>query len=429
MNLSLLKRALDRNFKMKNYVPYERFLGAMAGRGDIWMVSQGEYINWWDHRINGTLKLLACPGQCRAKTDLANAVFEKFPGEFFNSTTIPCPDSDFDGQIQLTIDQSLGRKDLLIEALRREGILNFTVGSGGEFFLSHKIDTILVDMEVSLKERNMKQFDQCVHRVRQAVIDLLGRRNLPLIRVWYHPIVKGKVIKAVLSVRYDVDRAITNMPMIWALERKYGATSTAHLRAFGPFYGRQEIQALVNLPQCTELALHGEFVGNAARYGGQLPAALAEIEYLERVTGTAIKGVSFHGGELVKNRTKITRDIIENTGLLYDASLGGVAPYFPFRRLAQNGRLEKTYRLRVNFADIGIPYEHYAKNFYNEAMRQMELVSQQNGVLLMMMHPQYFGFFTYLFKPTNLINFLKFFPTYLTRVLKIKNRKIIVKHK
>lgn len=419
MNLDLLKRALGRNLSMKNHIPYKRVLSAVASRGDVWIVSQGEYINWWDKRANGTLKLLVSHGECRVETDLANAVFEKFPGEFFTSTTIPCPDSDFDGEVQLTIDESLRRKDLLIEALRREGILNFAVGTGGEFFLSHGMDSILADMETSLlKERSMKQFHQCVHLILQAVVERLSQRNLPLVRVWYHPIVNDKVIKAVLSVRYDVDRAITNMPMIWALERKYGATSTAHLRAFGPFYGRREIQALVNLPQCTELALHGEFVGNAARYGGQLPAALAEREYLERITGTAIQGVSMHGGELVRNRTQASRDIIESAGFLYDTSLGASPYYFPFRRLTQNGQLEKTYRLRVNFRDIGIsPDEHYAENFYKEAMRQIEFVSQQNGILVMMMHPEYFGFFTYLFRPTNLINFLKFLPVYFARVL------------
>lgn len=421
MNFGLLKRALDRNLKMKNYAPYEQVLGAVANRGDVWMVSQGEYINWWDRRAKGTLELLVSNGECRAETDLAGATFEKFPGEFFTSATIPCPDSDFGGQIQLTIDESLRRKDLLMEALLREGILNFTVGTGGEFFLSHEIDSTLADMEASLKKRKMKQFHQCVNLVRQAVMDLLSQRNLPLIRIWYHPIVNGRVMKAVLSVRYDVDRAITNMPMIWELERQYGATSTAYLRAFGPFYGRREIQALANSPQCTELALHGEFVSNAARYGGQLPAALAEKEYLERITSNAIQGISIHGGELIKNRTKGFRDIIESAGFLYDTSPGAAPYYFPFRLLTQNGQLEKTYRLRVNFRDIGIPHNgHYAESFYNEAMHRIGLVSQQNGILVMLMHPEYFGFFTYLFKFTNLINFLKFLPAYLVRVLLTK---------
>jgi len=421
MNLGLLKRALDRNLKMKNYVPYEKVLSTVANQGDIWVVSQGEYIDWWDKRAKGTLRLLVSNGECRAETDLADAVFEKFSGEFFTSAPIPCPDSDFDGEVQLTIDESLRRKDLLIEALRREGILNFAVGTGGAFFLSHELDSTLADMEISLKKRRMERFHQCVNLVRQAVMDCLGQRNLPLIRIWYHPIVNGKVIKAVLSVRYDVDRAITNMPMIWELERKYGATSTAHLRAFGPFYGRREIQALANLPQCTELALHGEFVSNAARYGGQLPAALAERECLERITGTVIQGVSMHGGELEKNRVKASWNITESVGFLYDASLGLAPYYFPFRRLTQNGQLEKTYRLCINFRDIRISYsEHYAENFYDEAMHQIGLVSQQNGILVMMMHPVYFGFFTYLFKVTNLINFLKFLPIYLARVLLTK---------
>jgi hypothetical protein len=276
-------------------------------------------------------------------------------------------------------------------------------------------------METSLRKRDMGEFDRCVCRVRQAVIDLLAQRNLPLIRVWYHPLVNGKIVRAVISVRYDVDRAITNMPMIWSLEQKYDATSTAHLRAFGVFYGRREIRAIASLPQCTEVALHGEFIGNAARHGGQLPAALAEKERLEQIIGVPIQGVSMHGGELVCNRTNATWDVIESAGFLYDVSLGRVPYYFPFRRLAQDGRLEKTYRLHVNFADIRISYENYAENFYSAAMRQVELASRQNGVLVMMMHPQYFGFFAYLFRPANLINFVEFFPKYILRVLGTKS--------
>lgn len=423
MDLGLPKRALDRILSMRNYVPYERVLSTVSSRGDIWMVSQGEYLRWWKRRANGLLRLLVSNGECRLETDLVDAVFERFPGEFFSSANITCPDSDFDGEIQLTIDESLSRKHLLMEALRQEGILNFRVGTGGEFFLSHEMDSIVADMEASLKERDMKRFRESVYIVRQAVIDLLARHNLPLVRVWYHPIINGKVIQAVLSVRYDVDRAVTNLPMIWGLERKYAATSTAHLRAFGPFYGQREIQVLANLPQRTELALHGEFISNAARYGGQLPAALAEKEHLERITGTRVQGVSIHGGELVCNRTKATWDVIESAGFLYDVSLGRVPYYFPFRRLAQDGQLEKTYRLHVNFADIRIPYENYVENFYNEAMRQVKLASRQNGILVMMMHPQYFGFFAYLLKPTNLVNFLRFLPRYLVRVLKALSRK------
>jgi hypothetical protein len=280
-------------------------------------------------------------------------------------------------------------------------------------------------MENSLKQHSMTRFHQCVYCVRRAVVDRLGQRNLPLIRVWYHPIVNGKVIKAVLSVRYDVDRAITNMPMIWALERKYGATSTAHLRAFGPFYGRREIRALASLSQSKriELALHGEFVANAARYGGQLQAALAEKKHLEHITGMSVQGVSIHGGELVSNWTKDTRDIIESAGFLYDTTFW--AGHFPFRRLTQNGRLEKTYRLYVGIRDIEVPYsDHYAENLYNEAMHKIELVAQQNGVLVMMMHPEYFGYFTYLFKPTNLIKIFRFLPVYLARVLSTRRSDV-----
>ena len=420
MNLGLLDRAWNRALGISNHGPYERVLDAAASRGDIWVVSQGEYLSWWDRRAKGMLRLWISDGECRVETDLREAVLERFPGEFFPPASVPCPGSDFDGEIRLIIDESLDRKPLLIEALRREGILNFDVGKGGEFFLSHGMDGILADMEASLRARDMSRLHQCICLIRQAVIDCLDQRNLPLIRVWNHPIVDGKVIKAVISVRYDVDRAITNMPRIWALEQKYGATSTAHLRAFGPFYGRREIQALANQPQCTELALHGEFISNAARHGGQLAAALAEKEYLERVTGTAIRGVSIHGGEIACNRTKVTWDVIESAGFLYDVSLGAVPYYFPFRRLAQDGHLEKTYRLYVNFADIDIPQESYAEGFCREAMRQIELVYQQNGILVMMMHPQYFGFLAYLLKPKNLIKFLIFLPQYLARVLESK---------
>jgi hypothetical protein len=423
MKLVLLKRAIYRNLNLQTLAPYQKFLRAISKRGDVWVVSQGEYILWWQKRASSDLRIVVSNKECHVTTNLSKAVMENYPNDFYASpqVAIPCPESNFDGPILLTIDKNLKQKELFKEALRREGILNYTEGANGAFFFSKEVSLTLEKMAAALKRSRMEDFHQCVGEIRQLIVERLAQRGVPLLRIWYHPCVEGKIIRFIISPRYDVDRAITNMPRIWDLEHKYQASSTAHLRPSCPFYNQRKIKEIIRHPTCPEIALHGEFVGHASRFGGLLEAAIAEKKKLEEITGREILGVSLHGGELIENNTAEAQDTVPKAGFLYDASMGPTPYYFPYRLQKEDETFEITYRMHTNFGDIRIPYSKgYAEGFFNEAIHQANIASKHNGILVMLLHPIYFGSWSYLLNFENLVKFFTFLPTYLSRLVKSK---------
>jgi hypothetical protein len=422
MKSAPLKRALYRNLKLQTFAPYERFLQAMSERDDAWIVSQGKYVLWWQKRASSDLEVTVFNGECHIITNLSEAVIENYPNDFHASPqiVIPCPDSNFDGPILLTIDPNLKQEELFKEALRREGILNFAEGSKGEFFFSREVSPILEEMASALKQTRMENFHQCIVEMRQLIAERLAQRGIPLLRIWYHPCVDDRIVKVVISPRFDVDRAITNMPKIWGLEHKYQASSTAHLRPFCPFYSQRRIHEISKHPTCPEIALHGEFASHASRFGGLLEAARAEKKEVEEITGREVLGVSLHGGELTKHNTAEARAVIPKAGFLYNVSLwSGPTPYyFPYRLQREDGTFENTYHMHRNFGDIQVPLsERYGEDFFNGAMRQVEIASEHNGILVMVLHAVYFGFWSYLVNLENLVKLLVFLPTYFRRLL------------
>jgi len=409
MKLKQMKRTALRHLMMKNYKAYEQVLKHIKARGDIWMTSQGEYIAWWQKRERATLKITVSDGMCKAESCLENAIFEKFPGEFTYSGEAQCEATDFSGEIWLTVDSALEKKDLLIEVLKREGILTFRVAKEGEFLLSHEeMGALLEEIDTKLHERG-RLFEVDIAAVRQVVIDKLAKHGLPLLRIWYHPQINGTIVKAVFSPRYDVDRAITNVARIQKLERKYGVTSTTYLRAFCPFYSDKDIKTLASSAWCTEIGLHGEFVRHSQRYDDEFSAARAEKEHLEMLIGyQPVIGLCMHGGELTSSVSESTLDAAEKAGFLYDTTTG-MHYYFPFRPVV-NGRMRNIYQLNHAFGDIKVPPGHnYARDFYERTMEKMDEVYEQNGVFVLTLHPVYFGFFSYLSHLNNFAKLVKFF--------------------
>lgn len=420
METGFLKRAINRVLYIQTRVPYERFLRAVCEQGDAWIVSQGEFILWWQQRNSSDLKINVRNGVCHVTTDLSNAVIENYPADFYASPeiTIPCPDNSLDGSVLITIDKKLRQRALFKEALRREGILNFREGSDGEFFFSTEVSPILEEMSFALSQSDLEHFHQCIVKVRELITERLARRGLPLLRIWYHPCINNRIIKVAVSPRHDVERAITNMPKFWDLERKYQASSTVHLRAFCPFYSQRRIHEITRHPTCPEIALHGEFVGHASRFGGLLDAAMTEKKKLEEITGRELLGVSLHGGELIENNTVEAQNTVPKVGFLYNASMAPTPYYFPYRLYNEDGSFEVTYRMHANFGDIRIPYsERYAQDFYDEAMRQVRIASKCGGILVMMLHPAYFDLLSYLLNLSNLTKLLLFLPIYLRRLV------------
>ena len=393
---------------MSNYAPYEQVLKVIKARGDIWTTSQGEYMRWWQMRARAGLRVVVADGRCVVESPLENAVFEKFRAEFLETPVVPCKDARFSGEVWLTIDDTLEKKYLLTEILRREGILNFCVAKAGEFLLTQNdLGALLETIDVKLRQRG-RLFEEDIAAVRQVVVDKLAKRGLPLLRMWYHPRIDGAIMKAVFSPRYDVDRAITNVARIRRLEQRYGVRSTVYLRAFCPFYSERDIKALASSEAHTELGLHGEFVRNARRYGDEFSAARAEKEHLERLIGRPVLGLCLHGGERASNYSENTQAAVESAGFLYDTT-SRMGYYFPYRPVL-NGRLGRAYRLNHAFGDIKvIPGHNYEREFYSRVLKKMDEIYAQNGVFVLTLHPIYFGFFSYLSHPKNLTRLIRFF--------------------
>ncbi len=393
MKISLMKRAVERYTKIQSYRPYERVLQSVRARGDVWMASQGEYASWWDRRHGASLSITVSEARCNVRSDLEGAVFEKFPGEFLTSLTVGCADCTFSGDVQLVVDASLVQKDLLIEALRREGIMNTSIGEHGEFFLSHELDEILEKMEGHLRRQELAEYDETIVAVRDSVVATLAKQGLPLIRIWYNPRIDGKVMKGVFSPRHDVERALTNVPRIMKLEHEYGAGSTVYIRVFQPFYTDKEISELTSLPGPVEIALHAEFFAHAEKHGSEEAAAKADKEHLKALVDRSVAGVSNHGGELVENYTPNYWGAVEGAGFLWTISQRAFPYYLPYRWLTKDGRLSDTYCICYQFRDIGIPYENFEESFYEQALKDLDQAVDHGGMLVLMFHPGFFGFF------------------------------------
>lgn len=410
--------AILRHLICQNTRPYQRILQYVRARPDIWVTTQGNYMAWWREREKLRLSIHVSDGNCCVEVSSPHAVIEQVPGRFLTTEEIPCPASRYTGAVTITIDPALARKDLLVELLKREGILNIEMATGGAFHLSDaEVTPLLSKIEADLIKRTPlapgRPLEEDVQALRQIVQRKLAAYHLPLLRVWYHPRVNGIVPQAVFSPRYDVDRAITNLSFIRWLEQQYGVESTLYIRAFCPFYTDREVQDLVKSPWCSEIALHGEFVTNAKRFGCEGAAAKAEKEQLERASGRRVLGVGMHGGELSSNRSPHTNAAIHDAGLLYDTTPRPVDYYFPFRKYA-NGGFTTSYGLAHALSDINIPAGwRYGRRFYAETVAMMETIYRANGVFVLMMHPIYFGFLRYLARPKNLWRLLVFLVRYL----------------
>jgi hypothetical protein len=445
--LSQVIPSLLRHLTARNSQPYEQILRHIRTREDIWVVSQGEYMSWWLKRENASLKITVSEGRCQIDTSLENAVIEKFPGEFLDLPIVFCEETKFSGEVWITLDSVLEKKELLIELLKREGIFNFRIADEGEFMLSQKdVGPLLEEIDTGLHKGEGRLSEDNVRAIRQIVIDKLAARRLPLLRIWYHPRVDGIIIRAVFSSRFDVDRAITNLAHIRALEKKYDVQSTLYLRLSCPFYTSDAIKKLASRPWCSEIALHGEFITHARQYGDEFRAAEVEKTYLEKLTGRSVLGVAMHGGELSYNRSEDTGDAIQKAGFLYDTTPGRLRYYFPFKRIVNgqisesytfphalsdfslfpfkfakkvvNGKVHKSYSFSDTLSKVKVAsIQDYSQVFYEKTIAKMNEVCEQNGIFVITLHPAYFGFFTYLAHPRNWAPLFKFLLSYFKRYL------------
>ncbi len=421
--LALITPAVARHFLTRDTRPYERILQYMRSKPDIWITSQGDYIQWWVERSQMTLRITVTAGVCQIEASSPRAVIEQVPGKFLQTKAVSCPyttfvDTTFVGEVWITIDPALPQKELLIELLHREGIMNWRIAESGDFMLSAaEVGPLLAKITHDMQNRTVRTpgrpLEADVQAVRQLVMAKLAEQKLPLWRVWYHPQVGDVVPQAVFSPRYDVDRAITNLPRIRRLEQRYGVESTLYIRTFCPFYTGRDIQELARSPWCAEIALHGEFVTNARRFGSECAAAKAEKEHLEQLIDRPVLGVGMHGGELTRNASAHTNAAIHDAGLLYDTTPRPLDYYFPFRKVI-GGHFNQSYGLAHALSDVEMPVSlRYGQRFYSAVVAMMEEIYHANGVFVLMLHPIYFGFFRYLSRPQNLFRLIRYMVKYL----------------
>ncbi|MEM7031754.1 MAG: hypothetical protein AAF629_19525 [Chloroflexota bacterium] len=415
-NVTQVLPSIIRQLTVNNMQVYERMLQTIREREDVWITSQGDYMAWWLDREAATLQISVSNQQCTVSTSLDQAVIEQIDRGFVETNIVDCPATDFEGEVWITLSPDIEKLDLLKQILKREGIINFREGASGDFLLTQtELGSHLETIEENVIRRRGKFFEADIDVIRQIIIDKLAARKLPLFRLWYHPKVNGVITQAVFSPRYDVDRAITNMAHIRALELKYDVKSTLYIRAFCPFYSDKLVQGLAQSSWCPELVLHGEFVTTAARLGDEYKAAKAEKQHLEAITGQPILGVGMHGGELTDNRSPNTDGAVSEAGFLYDTTPRPGKDFLPSRKMI-NGQFSNAFTLPHALGDIEIPVNRdYADNFYSRVVTKMDEIYEHRGVFVLMLHPVYFGFLNYLSKPGNWPPLFKFMVQYVAK--------------
>ncbi len=255
---------------------------------------------------------------------------------------------------------------------------------------------------------------------REFVTQAHHDQGLPELRLWHWPARGDRPYRMALSVRYDVDKAIVNLPAIRALEENFSLRSTWYLRPLGMFYGKSEIKQLRALNTGHELALHGEFVSTSERLGcDELEAAKHEKNCLEQLIGQEVLGVCMHGGELRSNTTSETRHIVESAGFRYD-TLFRNRYYLPLY-IPLDERTRGTLSIGQHFADISVPQEgNFTDHLSTEYIAHFDAASRVGGVFVPVMHPLYFGVWNYLKHPVNSMRILAFVPQYFLTAARMK---------
>jgi hypothetical protein len=403
--------AIKRHIKADNYQSYERILNYIFRKDDVWKVTQIEYALWWDKRSNTEMIVSVKDKVCQIKTKLNDAVIERYPGNYISTRMLRCPDTKFSGEVYITIDYKIPYKTFFIELLKREGILNYKFGNTGDFFLSYdELGPVIKKLQENFFRSSCRFSKENINYLLTLISNKLAKHYLPLLRIWYHPYINGKVMKAVFSTRFDVDRAITNLEKIKLLETKYNMSSTIYIRPTNPFYSENEILKFAKNNYFSEIALHGEFSVKNGSYNKQLQSAIIEKQKLEKLSKQKVFGISMHGGEFIrrKKRNDSTDKIIKSANFLYDTT-STEKEYLPSKKII-NGKIYDIYNLCHSFSDVKIEAnKNYSSNLYAKTIEKFEEIYQNNGVFILLLHPVYFGFYSYIFKIKNLKSLIIYF--------------------
>jgi hypothetical protein len=195
--------------------------------------------------------------------------------------------------------------------------------------------------------------------------------------------------------------------------------STAYIRPCGPFYGAREIRRYLERIGGNEIALHGEFVTTAKRFGDELKAAAGEKQLLEYITGRDVAGVCMHGGEPGGNLSPNTRAAIEAAGFAYETMYRN-SSFHPLH-LPAGMKPMRTLSIGQHFADLNVkPGRDFAEELLKEFDDRFSKAAAVGGVFVPVLHPLYFDIVHYLSHAENICRLGAFMPAYLVNVARMR---------
>jgi hypothetical protein len=422
MNPALIQRAIQRHRYMQDRPAYREFLEHVRDQGSTWLVPQAEIAEWWEDRQSAIVRCRYEDGTLILECDLERACVE-VDGE--RVLSLPARIDGFpsaDANLQMPAYDADLCSPFFEEVLGHLGYRHIEASPslGEDEPLAAASIRPLMEAMLTTARKHQRLPERETGLLRGALREAHQRRGLPDFRLWTLPAEAGRPFLSAVSSRYDVDKAIVNLPQIHDLEESFGLRSTVYLRPLGMFYGGREIRGYLDRVRDHEIALHGEFVSSAEeRFGNEMVAATGEKQLLQSLTGREVLGVCMHGGELRTNTTSTTRDAIEDAGYRYETMYRNQY-YLPLHLPIEN-RVRRTLSIGQHFADISVPGTgEFPVGLANAFIEQYSLARGVGGVFVPVMHPLYFDLANYLSHPMNLWRIAAFSPRFLVRVARMK---------
>jgi hypothetical protein len=418
VNSAVIKRQILRQIYARPRAPYEDFLRKMQSRGDVWMVPQREVASWWEARQSSEIRVeRGAGGALKLSCELPRAVIEVAGAELRIPPVEIAVRSEPTGPAHeapcITFECSHALELFSLEVFAHFGYGHLKLAGAGQRpdIPKTALDPILTRLrESAMLHWNYGSGDAAAFR--DLVREAHRTRGLPELRLWPLPHYRGRPYRVCVSSRYDVDRAIVNIPVVHDLEAACGMRSTAYLRPMGPFYGAREIRSYLKQAGDSEIALHGEFVTTARRLGDEFKAAVGEKKRLEELIGQEVSGVCMHGGELRDNTTANTKAAIEAAGFKYETIYQNQY-YLPLHLPSGEG-VYRCLSIGRNFMDLRLePGPNFQKEMSAKLLERLAEAEAVGGVFVPILHPLYFGLGRYLGRPENIYRIATHLPGFL----------------
>ncbi len=424
MNLGMLLRAIRRHWYIRDRAVYAEFLQHIDAVSDVWKVPQAEVAAWWERRQESSLALtvpsegtlhVSCPlDACVVEVDGAELRTAPFTCDMH--TARPA------GNVSIRYHYHGRHRFLMPEILGHLGYRHLVDSPGGDGadIPGAILEPILETLHESSTVHQLYDAGSLA-RLRELIAEAHHRQGIPAVRIWTLPHRNGRPFRVGVSTRYDVDKAIVNLPAIHELEARHNIRGTVYLRPLGPFYGPREITWYCRLGCGAEVALHGEFVTTSHdRFTDEYASARGEKKRLEEITGGAVHGVCMHGGELRNNTTSTTRDAIEEAGFRYETIYRNHY-YHPLHVAAENS-VRKTLSIGQHYADISVTAEPgFGERLLGSFVDRFSQAVAVGGIFVPVLHPLYFDVFHYIRQPSNTLRLAAFMPRFLSALARMRS--------